>query len=90
MMLSSKGRMQIALNHEEPDRVSYRVTFVPEVEEILKKKYKKEIDNLGVKIPKKHEGLTELDFIFGHDMLLLAYGLSTGYYKETESDTYTA
>jgi len=40
MSLTSKERMQITLNHEEPDRVPYRVTFVPEVEEILRKKYK--------------------------------------------------
>ena len=80
--LTSKERMQLAMEHKEPDRVPYRVTFVPEVEKILKKRYKKEISALGVKIKKKHEGVTELDLIFGHDMLLLAYGLSTSYYRE--------
>jgi len=37
MSLTSKERMQITLNHEEPDRVPYRVTFVPEVSRNKKK-----------------------------------------------------
>ena len=40
MILSSKERMQIAMSHEEPDRVPLQVFFVPEVVEIaLREKY---------------------------------------------------
>jgi hypothetical protein len=32
--------------------------------------------------------MSELDILFGHDMLLLTYGISTGYYRDTPEDTY--
>ena len=89
MPLSAKERMQIAMEHEEPDVIPLQVFFVPEVVEILRKKYKREIKSSGIKIPKGHKFLTELDLFFKHDILFLGYGLSTGYYRKTESNTYT-
>ncbi len=86
--MTSKERMQIAMEHEEPDRVSYMSTFVPEVELFLQEKYKKELAEIGSKTELKYQGMNELDILFGHDMLLLTYGISTGYYRDTDSDTY--
>ncbi len=86
--MTSKERLQAAMEHEEPDRVPYMATFVPEVELRLKEKYKKELAGIGSDVEIKYQGMTELDILFGHDMLLLTYGMSTGYYRETDSDTY--
>lgn len=86
--MTSKERLQTAMDHKEPDRVPYMSTFVPEVAITLKEKYKKEIESIGKDIELKYQGMTELDILFGHDMLLLTYGMSTGYYRETDSDTY--
>ena len=86
--MTSKERLQAAMEHEEPDRVPYMATFVPEVELRLKEKYKKELAGIRSDVEIKYQGMTELDILFGHDMLLLTYGMSTGYYRETDSDTY--
>ena len=86
--MTSKERVQTAMDHKEPDRVPYMSTFVPEVVLKLKEIFKKEIENIGTEIELKYQGMTELDIFFGHDMLLLTYGMSTGYYRETDSDTY--
>jgi uroporphyrinogen decarboxylase len=86
--MNSKERMQTAMEHEEPDRVPFMSTFVPEVELMLQKKYRKELDDIGGRTELKYQGMNELDILFEHDMLLLTYGLSTGYYRDTDSDTY--
>jgi uroporphyrinogen decarboxylase len=88
MELTSKERMQIAMEHKEPDKVPFQATFVPEVDKILQKKYAKAIEGIKGKTAEKYQGMTELDILFGHDMLLLTYGISTGYYRDTSSDTY--
>ena len=88
LSMTSKERMQTAMEHKEPDRVPYMATFVPEVEFLLKEKYKKELEGMKSNVEIKYQGMTELDMLFGHDMLLLTYGMSTGYYRETDSDTY--
>ena len=41
--MNSKERMQIAMEHKEPDRVPYMATFVPEMELLLRDKYKDEL-----------------------------------------------
>ena len=86
--MTSKERLQLAMDHKEPDRVPYMSTFVPEVTLVLKEKYKKELVNISKDIELKYQGMTELDIFFEHDMFLLTYGMSTGYYRETDSDTY--
>lgn len=88
MKMTSKARMQTAMDHEEPDMVPFQATFVPEVDKILRNKYAKEIEGIKGKTVEKYQGMTELDILFGHDMLLLTYGMSTGYYRDTVSDTY--
>ncbi len=86
--MTSKERLQMAMDHKEPDRVPYMVTFVPEVAIALKEKYKKKLEKIGKNIELKYQGMTELDILYDHDMLLLTYGMSTGYYRDTDSDTY--
>ena len=86
--MNSKERLQTAMEHEEPDRVPYMATFVPEMELFLKERHREELDRVGVYTEMKYQGVNALDILFEHDMLLLTYGLSTGYYKDTESDYY--
>lgn len=90
MELNSKERMQIAMDHKEPDRVPFQATFVPEVEKLLEKKYAVQIKEKGIGIEdqQKYSGANKLDILFNHDMLLLAYGISTGYYRDSDSNTY--
>ena len=88
MTMTSKERMQTAMDHKQPDKVPFQATFVPEVDKILRKKYAKEIEGIKGKTAEKYQGMTELDILFGHDMLLLTYGMSTGYYRDTPSETY--
>jgi len=86
--VNSKERMQVAMEHKEPDRVPLQVSFVPEVEKILREKYKDKFGELSSDIEKKYAGVTELDIALGHDVLLLTYGMSSGYYKDTQADSY--
>ena len=88
MELTSKERMQIAMEHKEADKVPFQATFVPELDIMLRKKYKNQLEKIEGNTEVKYSGMTELDILFGHDVLLLSYGIVTGYYRETESDTY--
>ncbi|MCD6232299.1 hypothetical protein J7K28_06740 [Candidatus Aerophobetes bacterium] len=90
--MNSKERLQIAFDHKEPDRVPVQVSFVPEVLEKLKLKYKikKDSDDLlsaGVVSSIDYD----VDVYFGHDMLILDVGMGSGYYRKFEpgKDTYT-
>lgn len=87
--MTSKERMQITMEHEEPDRVPYMATFVPEMEKLLKERYKDQLEKISGPAEVKYQGMSELDILFEHDMLLLTYGISTGYYRQTDKDTYT-
>ncbi len=88
MAMTGKERLQTAMNHEEPDRVPYMATFVPEVVKLLEDTYRDKLTGIGKNIELKYQGMTDLDILFGHDMLLLTYGMSTGYYRDTDADTY--
>jgi uroporphyrinogen decarboxylase len=80
--------MQTAMEHEEPDRVPYMATFVPEMELLLRERYAEQLSEIGGHTEMKYQGMNELDILFGHDMLLLTYGMSTGYYRDTDEETY--
>jgi uroporphyrinogen decarboxylase len=86
--MNSKERLQAAMAHEEPDRVPYMATFVPEVEVELKRRFASEIRRIRDAGQMKYQGMSALDILFGHDMLLLTYGLSTGYYRDTPGESY--
>ncbi len=86
--MTSKDRLATAMEHEEPDRVPYMVSFVPEVEIALKQRFAAEIQSIRDAGRMKYQGTSALDILFDHDMLLLTYGLSTGYYRDTPTETY--
>lgn len=86
--MTSKERLQMAMDHVEPDRVPYMATFVPEVAMLLQRQHADQLAGIGQDIELKYQGMTELDILFGHDMLLLTYGISTGYYRDTAEETY--
>ncbi len=86
--MTSKERLATALDHHEPDRVPYMATFVPEVERELKRTYARQIERIRDSGWMKYQGMSALDILFGHDMLLLTYGISTGYYRDTPEESY--
>ena len=88
MVLSSKNRVQIALDHKEPDRVPFQAWFVPEIENLLRKRFKNKLDEIKKRRDEKYQKMIELDLILGHDLLFLSHGISTGYYRDTDSETY--
>jgi len=89
MSLTSKERMQLMMDHKEPDRVPYQVTFVPELNELFRKKYSEELKDIKFTQKEKWKSMTELDILFGHDMVLLTYGISNSYYSgNIDSETY--
>lgn len=68
--MTSKERVLAAIEHREPDRVPVCATYVPEIEDKLRKKYGVEGD-LGV--------------FLGNDMVKIASGLENSfYYSERE------
>jgi hypothetical protein len=44
------------MDHKEPDRVPYQATFVPEMDKLLREKYKKEIADIKGKTTEKYSG----------------------------------
>jgi uroporphyrinogen decarboxylase len=86
--MTSKERLQTALEHREPDRVPYMATFVPEMELALKERHRGELTRIQDDVEMRYQGMNPMDILFDHDMLLLTYGLSTGYYRDTPADTY--
>lgn len=85
--LTHKERMKIAMQHEEPDRIPYHVMFVPEVIRMLEERYK-EKNKVRNFFQATYCGVSPLDILLGNDMLLLAYGISTGYYRESKTNSY--
>jgi hypothetical protein len=81
-------RLQTAMDYREPDRVPFMATFVPKVELELKRRHAGEIARIRDSGRMKYQGMSTLDILFGHDMLHLTYGLSTGYYRDTPHETY--
>ena len=69
--MTSKERVLMTINHEEPDRVPVCSTYVPEVEAQLREKYSvAPSDDLGV--------------VLGNDMVKVASGLENSYYMNEE------
>ena len=67
--MTSKERVRMAINHEEPDRVPFNATFVPEMEKKLNEKYKPAGD---------------IGALLGNDMIKIPSGLENSfYYKDT-------
>ena len=90
--MNSKERLQLVFDHKEPDRVPVKVDFVPEVLQKLKSKHKikKDIGSSDSDIANLNIDY-DIDTYFEHDLLILEYGMGSGYYREFEpgEDTYT-
>lgn len=67
--MNSKERMQIAMDHKQPDRVPFQASFVPEVERVLRDRYKHKIIDISVDY---HLVLGKKLVDLGVDMLFLA------------------
>lgn len=82
--MTSRDRVLIALNHEEPDRVPIQVDFTPEIAEKLSKYFK--IENTTAEA---YSGkASELPIVMGHDLLVAWHGIATSYYQHNEKDEY--
>lgn len=69
--MTSKERVRMTINHEEPDRVPICSTYVPEVEKMLRKAYE---------IPKDED----LGVFMGNDMVKIASGIENSYYMNDD------
>lgn len=69
--MTSKERVLMAINHEEPDRVPVCATYVPEIADKLAAKYQPEGD-LGVAL--------------GNDMVKIASGLENSFYYKPDPE----
>ncbi|MCL4385737.1 MAG: hypothetical protein M1479_04360 [Actinobacteria bacterium] len=68
--MNSKERVQIAINHNEPDRVPIQAHFTPECAKLLTEKFDlRDYD---------------LEIFLGNDILCIPFGMVTGYYREEE------
>jgi len=70
--MTSKERVKIALNFEQPDRVPVFATYVPEIEKILR-------ESTGIKEP-------DLGAALGNDMIKDCVGLECSFYGQPEPE----
>lgn len=82
--MTSRDRVLIALNHEEPDRVPIQVDFTPEIAEKLSKYFKIENSTAEAYSGKA----SELPIVLGHDLLVAWHGIATSYYQHDDKDEY--
>jgi len=71
VLMNSRERVLTAINHDEPDRVPVCATYVPEIEQKLRKKYQPDGD-LGV--------------FLGNDMVKIASGLENSFYYKPDDE----
>lgn len=89
MNLTSKDRMLITLDHKEPDRVPLDCWLVPEIELLLRKRYKKELEEFDRTNTWQDPRINpNLWVLLGNDILIAKYGISSGYYRDSNSDFY--
>ncbi len=81
--MKPRERVQMALNHEEPDRCPMQISFTPEFAECLRKDVKIQ----GRKIHNPHGGgnTYELERALGEDLLLTSVGWANSYYMDDKA-----
>ncbi|MEN6482882.1 MAG: uroporphyrinogen decarboxylase family protein [Anaerolineaceae bacterium] len=81
--MKHRERVQIALNHEEPDRCPMQISFTPEFADRLRK----DVQLKGTKLHNPHGGgnTYELERLLGEDMLLTSIGWANSYYHEEDN-----
>ena len=90
-LMNHRERVQVALNHEEPDRCPMQISFTPEFAERLRKQLEQKSGN-----PHNPHGggnTYELERALNEDMLLTSVGWANSYYANAAynpgRDTYT-
>ena len=83
--MKHRERVQMALNHETPDRCPMQVSFTPEFATRLRS----DLQLKGKSVHNPHGGgnTYELERALGEDMLLTSVGWANSYYQE-DSETY--
>jgi uroporphyrinogen decarboxylase len=81
--MKPRDRVQIALNHEEPDRCPMQISFTPEFAERLRT----DMEIQGHRVHNPHGGgnTYELERALGQDMLLTSVGWANSYYMSDEA-----
>jgi uroporphyrinogen decarboxylase len=77
--MKHRERVQMALNHEEPDRCPMQVSFTPEFAERLRAELK--LSGHGLHNPHGGGNTYELERILEQDMLLTSVGWANSYYS---------
>ena len=78
--MKHRDRVQLALNHETPDRCPMQISFTPEFAARLRA----EMELGGDKLHNPHGGgnTYELERALGEDMLLTSVGWANSYYQD--------
>jgi uroporphyrinogen decarboxylase len=84
-MMKSRERVELALNHEEPDRCPFQVSFTPEFAARLQKE--KGIQSLKGHNPNGGSNSYALECAIGEDMLIASVGWANSYYMDTKPYT---
>ena len=78
--MKPRDRVQITLNHKEPDRCPMQISFTPEFAERLRASM--EIQGIQVHNPHGGGNTYELERSLGQDMLLTSVGWANSYYMD--------
>jgi uroporphyrinogen decarboxylase len=83
--MKSRERVELALNHERPDRCPMQISFTPEFAERLRK----DMELQGNSLHNPHGGgnTYELERSLGQDMLLTSVGWANSYYQDDKPYT---
>jgi uroporphyrinogen decarboxylase len=81
--MKPRERVEIALNHETPDRCPMQISFTPEFADRLYK----DLEMKGTSVHNPHGGgnTYELERMLGEDMLLTSVGWANSYYLDDKS-----
>jgi uroporphyrinogen decarboxylase len=84
-MMKSRERVELALNHERPDRCPFQVGFTPEFAARLQKEAG--IQSLKAHNPHGGGNTYEIERALGEDMLITSVGWFNAYYMDTKPYT---
>lgn len=81
--MKPRDRVEIALNHDEPDRCPMQISFTPEFADRLRT----DLEIQGCRVHNPHGGgnTYELERALGEDMLLTSVGWANSYYLSDEA-----
>ena len=81
--MKPRERVQMALNHDEPDRCPMQISFTPEFADRLRT----DMEIQGQKVHNPHGGgnTYELERALGQDMLLTSVGWANSYYLDDKA-----